>query len=46
MRAEAVGDPGRGAAGDPRRGRWHADALRDFVREYALETLADEMRFW
>jgi SRSO17 transposase len=23
------------------RGRWEADALRDLVREYALETLAD-----
>ena len=24
------------------RGRWAADALRDIVREYALETLADQ----
>ena len=24
------------------RGRWDADALRDIVREYALETLAEE----
>src|SRR5881394_228209 len=40
MRAEAAGDPG------PWRqqailGRWEADALRDLVRGYALETLAD-----
>src|SRR3972149_10609453 len=42
---------GAGAAGDPGpwrqqailgRGRWDADALRDIVRDYALETLADE----
>lgn len=42
MRAEAVGDPGpwrqQAILG---RGRWDADALRDIVREYALETLAD-----
>ncbi|HEX2943737.1 MAG TPA: IS701 family transposase [Rhodopila sp.] len=31
MRAEAAGD----------RGPWEADALRDVVRDYALETLAD-----
>jgi hypothetical protein len=24
------------------RGRWHPDALREIVREYALETLAEE----
>jgi SRSO17 transposase len=43
MRAEAAGDPGpwrqQAILG---RGRWDADALRDMVREYALETLADE----
>ena len=43
MRAEAAGDPGpwrqQAMLG---RGRWDADALRDIVREYALETLADE----
>src|ERR1700712_5410436 len=42
MRAEAAGDPGpwrqQAILG---RGRWEADALRDGVREYALETLAD-----
>jgi SRSO17 transposase len=42
MRAEAVGDPGpwrqQAVLG---RGRWEADALRDVVREYALETLTD-----
>jgi SRSO17 transposase len=42
MRAEAAGDPGpwrqQAILG---RGRWEADALRDVVREYALETLAD-----
>jgi SRSO17 transposase len=42
MRAEAAGDPGpwrqQSVLG---RGRWDADALRDVVREYALETLAD-----
>src|SRR4051795_2394542 len=42
MRAEAAGDPGpwrqQAILG---RGRWEADALRDLVREYALETLAD-----
>ena len=42
MRAEAAGDPGpwrqQAVLG---RGRWDADALRDVVREYALETLAD-----
>src|SRR5512146_1136259 len=43
MRGEAAGDPGpwrqQAILG---RGRWDADALRDIVREYALETLADE----
>ena len=42
MRAEAAGDPGpwrqRAMLG---RGRWDADALRDVVCDYALETLAD-----
>src|SRR5215469_4371853 len=43
MRAEAAGDPGpwrqQAILG---RGRWDADGLRDLVREYALETLAEE----
>jgi SRSO17 transposase len=43
MRAEAAGDPGpwrqQAILG---RGRWDADVLRDIVRGYALETLADE----
>src|SRR6187431_3685622 len=43
MRAEAAGDPGpwhqQAILG---RGRWDADALRDIVRDYALEPLADE----
>lgn len=47
MRAEAAGDPGpwrqQAVLG---RGRWDADALRDVVREYALETLADPVLFW
>ena len=42
MRAEAAGDPGpwrqQAILG---RGRWEADALRDMVRDYALETLSD-----
>jgi len=42
MRAEAAGDRGpwrqQAILG---RGRWDADALRDVVREYALDTLAD-----
>jgi SRSO17 transposase len=42
MRAEAAGDPGpwrqQAILG---RGRWDADALRDVVRDHALETLAD-----
>src|SRR4051812_7100248 len=43
MRAEAAGDPGpwrqQAILG---RGRWEADALRDIVREYVVEHLADE----
>jgi SRSO17 transposase len=43
MRAEAAGDPGpwrqQAILG---RGRWDADDLRDIVRNYALETLADD----
>jgi SRSO17 transposase len=43
MRAETAGDPGpwrqQAILG---RGRWDADALCDIVRDYALETLADE----
>src|SRR5471032_1109293 len=43
MRAEAAGDPGpwrqQAILG---RGRWDAEALRDIVRDYALETLANE----
>jgi SRSO17 transposase len=42
MRAEAAGDPGpwrqQAILG---RGRWEADALRDIVRDYVLETLAE-----
>lgn len=42
MRAEAAGDTGpwrqQAILG---RGQWDADALRDIVRDYALETLAD-----
>ena len=42
MRAEAAGDPGpwrqQAILG---RGRWDAEALRDIVRDHALETLAD-----
>ncbi len=42
MRAEAAGDPGpwrqQAILG---RGRWDADGLRDMVRDYALEALAD-----
>src|SRR5512134_1187029 len=41
MRAEAAGDPGpwrqQAILG---RGQWDADALRDIVRDYAIETLA------
>jgi len=43
MRAEAAGDPGpwrqQAILG---RGRWDADGLRDAIRDYALETLADK----
>jgi SRSO17 transposase len=43
MRAEAAGDPGpwrqQAVLG---RGRWDADGLRDIVRDYAVEALADE----
>ena len=43
MRAEVAGDRGpwrqQAILG---RGHWDADALRDIVREYALETLSDE----
>jgi SRSO17 transposase len=42
MRAEAAGDPGpwrqRTVLGQ---GRWEADALRDVVRDYALDALAE-----
>ena len=42
MRAEAAGDPGpwrqQAILG---RGRWNAEALRDVVRDYVVETLAD-----
>jgi len=42
MRAEATGDPGpwrqQAILG---RGHWDADGLREVVRDYALETLAD-----
>ena len=42
MRAEAAGDPGpwrqQAILG---RGRWEADALRDLVRDYVVESLAD-----
>ena len=40
--AEAAGDPGpwrqQAILG---RGRWEADALREIVRDYVLETLAE-----
>ncbi len=43
MRAEAAGDPGpwrqQAILG---RARWDAEALRDIVRDYVVETLADE----
>ena len=43
MRAEAAGDPGpwrqQALLG---RNRWDADALRDMVREYVIEHLADD----
>src|SRR4051795_1506246 len=45
MRAEAAGDPGpwRQQA-ILRRGRWDADALRDIVRDYALEHQGSRIR--
>jgi SRSO17 transposase len=43
MRSEAAGDPGpwrqQAILG---RGRWDADALRDIVRDYVVEMLADD----
>src|SRR3954452_20297687 len=44
MRAEAAGEPGAlRRQGDPGGGgRWDADALRDIVRDYVVEHLADE----
>src|SRR5450759_4230500 len=43
MRAEAAGDPGpwrqQAILG---RGNWNADALRDIVRDYVIEHLADD----
>src|SRR4051794_13403447 len=43
MRAEAAGDPSpwrqQAILG---RGRWEVDALRDLVRDYAIESLADQ----
>src|SRR3712207_9201201 len=43
MRGEAAGDPGpwrqQAILG---RGRWQADALRDLVREYVVESLAEQ----
>jgi SRSO17 transposase len=43
MRAEAAGDSGpwrqQAILG---RGRWEADALRDIVRDYVIEHLADD----
>ena len=42
MHAEAADDPGpRHQQAILGRGRWDAKALRDILREYALETLAD-----
>ncbi len=42
MRAEAAGDPGpwrqQAILG---RGRWNADTLRDIVRDYVVEMMAD-----
>src|ERR671920_2474082 len=47
MRAEAVGDPGpwrqQALLG---RAQWDADALRDLVRDYVVETLADPDAVW
>ena len=43
MRAEAAGDPGPWRQQAPLgRGRWDADALRDIVRDYVVETFADQ----
>src|SRR3954447_21234186 len=43
MRAKAAGDPGpRRQQAILGRGHWEADALRDIVREYVVERLADE----
>src|SRR3954471_1724769 len=43
MRAEAAGDPGPWRQQAPLgRDRWDADALRDMVREYVVEHLADD----
>jgi SRSO17 transposase len=43
MRAEAAGDKGPWRQQDLLyRSRWDADALRDVVRDYGLETLADD----
>src|ERR1700758_4657780 len=43
MRAEAAGDPGPWRQQAIRgRGRWQADALREIVRDYVVEHLADE----
>ena len=43
LRAEAAGDPGpwrqQAILG---RGRWEADSLRDVVRDYVVEHLADD----
>jgi SRSO17 transposase len=48
MRAEAAGDPGpwrqQALLG---RAQWDAEALRDLVRDYALETLGPiRVRCW
>jgi SRSO17 transposase len=47
MRAAVAGDPGpwrqQAILG---RGRWDADALRDIVRDYVIEHLADEEPYW
>jgi len=42
MRAEAAGDPGHGGSSDPGSWDWDADALRDIVRDYVIEHLADD----
>ena len=47
MRAQAAGDPGpwrqQAILG---RGRWDADALRDIVHGYVVETLAEPNASW